>query len=301
MITCMTTVKHKPVMVREVAQHLQLAAGMTIIDATLGAGGHAQEILKHIGPGGRLIGIDRDNESLEMAKENLKSHESQCVFIQDNFCNIDRILTELNIPHIDGVMVDLGISSFQLDNPQRGFSFMQEGPLDMRMDRTSSISAFDLLYNLTEDEIASILWRYGQERFSRRIARVIVEQRKTAAINTTVRLTNAVLRAIPRSKREWRIHPATRTFQALRIAVNRELESFDIFLHKIEQCMKPGARLCTIAFHSLEDRIAKHYIREAAHRGAMKRIVKKPCIASPDEVKENPRARSAKLRIAEKI
>lgn len=292
---------HKPVMVEEILYFLRLQSGMTVVDATIGMGGHALEIAKRISPNGILIGIDRDEESLEIAKERLKEYSSQCLFVGDNYCNIDKILASLDIKHVDGVLLDLGLSSFQLENPERGFSFMNEGPLDMRMDRTSSISAFDLVNNLTQNEISAILWKFGQERFSNRIAKTIINYRNKSAINTTTQLANLVLKAQPYSNRYHRIHPATRTFQALRIAVNQELESLDIFLKKIAKFMNKNGRISIISFHSLEDRIAKVNFRELAKTNKFELIVKKPLIPKDEETKNNPRSRSAKLRILEKL
>jgi len=294
-------IKHRSVMLNEVLSFLRLKNGMVVVDATIGMGGHAIEIAKQITPNGKLIGIDRDNESLEIAKQRLSEYSSQCIFVYDNFCNIDNILTSLNIKHIDAAFLDLGVSSFQLDNPLRGFSFTNEGPLDMRMDKSGSISAFDLVNNLSQQEIASILWRFGQERFSNRIAKMIVRQRNESIINTTTELANLVAKVIPRSRNYYRIHPATRTFQALRIAVNQELESLEIFLKKIAKFLNRKGRVCIISFHSLEDRIAKVYFRSLAKTKEFKLIVKKPLIPKDEEIKLNPRSRSAKLRVLEKI
>lgn len=288
-------------MLEEILSFLKLKNGMVVVDATIGMGGHAIEIVKRISPKGRLIGIDRDNESLQMARQRLKEHSPQCIFVHDNFCNIDNILTSLNIMYVDGIILDLGVSSFQLDNPIRGFSFINEGPLDMRMDRASSISAFDLINNLTQKEIASILWRFGEERFSNRIAKMIIRHRNETAINTTTELASLVFKALPYSRRHHRIHPATRTFQALRIAVNQELDSLEIFLRKISKFMNEKGRICIISFHSLEDRITKINFRNLAKTQKFKLIIKKPFIPEDEEVKNNPRSRSAKLRVLEKI
>ena len=292
---------HKPVMIKEALGYLQLKNKDKIVDATIGVGGHAEQILRNIFPDGRLIGIDRDKESLEIAKERLKDFSSNCVLVHDNFFNIDKIFNSLHISKVDGVLLDLGISSFQIDNSERGFSFVKEGPLDMRMDRDSYISAFDLVNNLTQEEISSILWRFGQERFSNRIARALVNYRKGAMINSTTELSDIISRSIPYHKAHYRIHPATRTFQALRIAVNRELEFLDIFLNKISSFMKIGSRLCIISFHSLEDRIVKVKFRELSKREGFGLVFKKPLIPTDEEIQENHRSRSAKLRVLEKI
>jgi len=292
---------HKPVMLEEILGYLQLKSGMTVVDATIGVGGHSEKILKKILPGGRLIGVDRDKESLEISKEKLKKFSESCSFVHDNFFNIDKILSSLNVKEVDGVLLDLGISSFQLDNAQRGFSFAKEGPLDMRMDRDSHISAFDLINNLTQDEISSILWRFGQERFSNRIARRVVNYRKGAMINSTQELANIVLKAVPYHRSHYRIHPATRTFQALRIAVNRELEFLEIFLNKVSSFMKAGGRICVLSFHSLEDRIVKVKFRELAKQDCFKLVFKKPLVPTKEEVQDNPRSRSAKFRSLERV
>ncbi|MDD5355523.1 MAG: 16S rRNA (cytosine(1402)-N(4))-methyltransferase RsmH [Candidatus Omnitrophica bacterium] len=292
---------HKPVMLEEVLSFLNLRDGLVVIDATIGLGGHASHILRKISPHGKLIGIDRDSESLELAKERLKEYSSQCVFVHDNFCNIDKILPSLHITGVDRVILDLGVSSFQLDNLERGFSFTNEGPLDMRMDRTDSVSAFDLVNNLTQKEISSILWHFGQERFSNRISRIIVDQRDQTSINTTTKLAGIVSRAMPHFKGGHRIHPATRTFQAFRIAVNHELESLEIFLSKIDKFLNKEARVGILSFHSLEDRIAKINFRNLAKTERFKLIVKKPLAPQPQEIKDNPRSRSAKFRVLEKI
>ncbi|MFC1708537.1 16S rRNA (cytosine(1402)-N(4))-methyltransferase RsmH [Candidatus Omnitrophota bacterium] len=292
---------HRPVMLEEVLTLLNLKNGMTVVDATIGAGGHAMEIVKKISPRGQLIGIDRDNETLEIAKQKLNEYNSQCKFIHDNFSNIDQILAFLKIKHIDAVMLDLGVSSIQLDDPARGFSFVNEGPLDMRMNKDNSISAFDLVNKLSQKEIAAILWKFGQERFSNRIAKRIIMRRNQSVINTTTELANLVSKALPYSQRRYRIHPATRTFQAIRIAVNQELESLEIFLEKISKFMNRNGRICIISFHSLEDRIAKINFRNLAKTKQFKLIVKKPLIPKDEETRTNPRSRSAKLRVLEKI
>ncbi|MFC1646486.1 16S rRNA (cytosine(1402)-N(4))-methyltransferase RsmH [Candidatus Omnitrophota bacterium] len=292
---------HRPVMLDEILSFLKLKKGMVVVDATIGLGGHAIEIVKRISHSGKLIGIDRDNESLEKARQRLSEYSSQCEFVYDNFCNIDTILSSLNITCVDGVILDLGVSSYQLESPIRGFSFTNEGPLDMRMDRANSVSAFDLINNLTQSEISAILWEFGQERFSNRIARMIVRKRNDSVINTTAQLADLISKALPYSKRHQRIHPATRSFQALRIAVNHELESLEVFLKKITKFVNKRGRICIISFHSLEDRIAKVNFRNLAKTQNFKLIVKKPLVPKNEEMRENPRSRSAKLRVLEKL
>ncbi len=272
-----------------------------VVDGTLGLGGHAEAILKRIGPRGRLIGIDRDERSLRMAKERLRPYVEQTHFVQGDFRDLDRILSALGITKVNGVILDLGVSSVQLDDPQRGFSFQTEGPLDMRMDQSNPVSAFELVNSLPEKELAVILRDYGEERWHNRIARTIVRQRAMHPIETTGDLREVVLKAVPSRKGKGeRIHPATRTFQAIRIAVNRELENISIVLKKCIDLLAPGGRIAVIAFHSLEDRIVKQQFRDWAKDGKVKLIFKKPLRPSEKECQENPRARSARLRVAQR-
>ena len=294
---------HTPVMLSEVLEYLNLSPGKIIVDATIGTGGHSLKIIEQIMPGGKLIGIDRDAESLEVAKQRLGSNAGACEFVHGNFCDIDTILENLSIKKIDGALFDLGVSSFQLENPQRGFSFQQEGPLDMRLDRTSFISAYDLLNNLTQDEISALLWTFGEERWHNRIARFLVKTRERQPISTTSQLSSIVMQALPTRYRYRysRIHPATRTFQAVRIAVNRELETLEVALNKILAFLAPGARICVISFHSLEDRIVKLNFRKASLEGEIDLVNRKPFQPTPDETDTNPSSRSAKLRVAEKV
>ncbi len=289
---------HQPVMCREVIEFLRLAPGKTIADATVGEGGHSAEILRGILPGGRLIGIEQDGEALAAARERLKEFGESFLPINDNFRNLSGILSSLKIREIDGIVFDLGVSSFQLETPGRGFSIKHDAPLDMRMDRRTKVSAFDLVNNLTGDELARILHNYGEERWANRIARAIAERRKKAAIVTTGQLAETVSRAVRFSGR--RIHPATRTFQALRIAVNRELEILPEALEEAVFYLRRGGRICVIAFHSLEDRVVKRTFRKMAVQGKLEPVLKKPLVPGREEIKINPRARSAKLRVGEK-
>lgn len=291
---------HIPVMVGEIIDYLNLAPGKTIVDATIGTAGHARAIVERIVPGGRLIGIDRDEDSLAQAKERLKDFSSACEFVHGSFGDIDDIMKKLNISNIDGILFDLGLSSYQLDDPERGFSFQNEGPLDMRFDRNSYISAYDLINNLNEEEISTMLWTFGQERWHNRIARFLVEERRKHAVTTTRELSEIVVRAIPRKYRHYRIHPATRTFQAVRIAVNRELETIETGLTKAIGLLNASGRICVISFHSLEDRIAKLVFRKHAASGEIKIITPKPQLPTESERIENPSSRSSKLRVAER-
>ena len=292
---------HIPVMHREVIESLNISPNAVIVDCTLGLAGHSKMIVEKMGPEGKLIGIDRDNQSLAKAKENLGDCEAQCEFVHDDFRHIDRILSERSINHVDGILMDLGISSFQLNNPQRGFSFKNDGPLDMRMDQESYISAYDLINSLSEEEISSILKNFGEERYHHRIARHLVEQRSKTPFQTTQELSEAIVKSIPGHSRHQKIHPATRAFQAFRIAVNRELEALEITLDKSIDYLRPGGRICVIAFHSLEDRIVKHKFRAYVKDNKVKLITKKPLWPTEEEVEENSRARSARLRVAERI
>lgn len=291
---------HKPVMLEEVLDVLRLKDGMVVVDCTLGLAGHAQAIVKKIAPKGTLVAIDKDEESLSLAKEKLKAYPKSCVYVHDDFRNLDKILERCDIAGIDGVLFDLGVSSYQLDNPERGFSIRAEGPLDMRMDRKSFISAYDLLNNLTEDELSSILWRFGQERFSHRIAHSFVQARQKAPLSSTSQLAELVLRVLPYKARFQRIHPATRTFQALRIAVNRELDALQEALQKAALFLNKGGRICVISFHSLEDKIVKENFRELVNTQRYRLLFKKVLRPTLEEIQANPRSRSAKMRVIER-
>lgn len=294
---------HTPAMFNETLDYLNLSAGKVIVDATVGTGGHSKGILERILPGGKIIGVDRDQESLAVAKEKLLQFGDACEFIQGNFCQIDTILGSLGIQKIDGILFDLGISSFQLDNPERGFSFQYEGPLDMRLDRNSYISAYDLVNNLNEEEISSLLWTFGQERWHNRIARFLVEERERHPIATTLELAGIVLKAIPYKYRYryYRIHPATRTFLSIRIAVNRELENLEMAINKAVEFLERKARICVISFHSLEDRVVKQSFRRLSTEGKIDIVTPKPLIPMPAEIEANPSSRSAKFRVAQKV
>ena len=292
---------HIPVMLNEVIEYLQPKPNHVFVDGTLGLGGHSEVILDLIGTQGRLIGIDQDAQVLAITKESMTGHLGQCDLVHDNYRNIDKILENLNVKQVDGILLDLGLSSFQLNDPQRGFGFRAEGPLDMRMNQESPITAFDLVNSLSEKEISLILKDFGQERWHNRIARYIIAKRTERPIETTTELSHVVLKAMPRYSKRQKIHPATRTFQAFRIAVNRELEGLEEALGKCIDSLKVGGRIGVIAFHSLEDRIVKHAFRALAKTETIKLIVKKPLRPSEGEVTSNPRARSARLRVAERI
>lgn len=277
---------------------LELAPGETIADCTVGLGGHAEAILERITPGGRLIGIDKDAEALEIAKEKLSRFGESVILIHDNFDNLKAIFEKLNIEKADGFLFDLGVSSLQLDTPGRGFSFRYDAPLDMRMDREGETSAADIVNGSGEAELSWILEHYGEERFSRRIAKAIVTQRKAAPIKTTGELVEVILRAVPYKGRHGRVHPATRTFQALRIAVNKELAALEKAIDEAIGLLKASGLICVISYHSLEDRIVKNKFKEAKASGILELIYKKPLVPGEAEIEENPRSRSAKLRLA---
>jgi 16S rRNA (cytosine1402-N4)-methyltransferase len=290
---------HTPVMTSEVLNALQPERGGLFVDCTVGLGGHARALLD--AGATRLLGLDRDREALARAEAALAPWADRVELVHADFRDIDTVLDARHIAALDGALADLGVSSMQFDAAGRGFSFQRDEPLDMRMDRSSGENAADLVARATERELADAIFQYGEERFSRRIARALVDARREAPVTTTGRLAAIVRRAVPR-RGYSRIDPATRTFQALRIWVNRELEALDEFIEAIARRLRVGARLAVITFHSLEDRIVKHTLRALERqRGTVKVLTKKPLIPSDDEVRRNPRARSAKLRAAEKV
>ncbi len=290
---------HVPVMPAEVLGFLRPSLGGLFVDCTVGLGGHARALLE--AGASRLLGLDRDRDALAIAHTTLAPWSDRVELVHADYRTIDEVLAVRQIAQVDGVLADLGVSSLQFDAEGRGFSFQRDEPLDMRMDRSGGETAADLVARSSEQELADAIFQYGEERFSRRIARALVHERSETPIVTTGRLATIVRRAIPR-RGFARIDPATRTFQALRIWVNRELEGLDRFLEAAVNRLRIGARLAVITFHSLEDRIVKHTLRAIDQRGGtVKVLTKKPLTPSDDEVKRNPRARSAKLRAAEKV
>ena len=288
---------HEPVMTREVLAFLQPEKGGVFVDCTVGLGGHARAMLE--AGASRVIGLDRDPAALVIAADALRAYGDRVELVHSDYRAIESVLDARGIDRVDGALGDMGMSSYQLEAEGRGFSFQYEAPLDMRMDTTRGPTAADLLRDAPETEIADAIYRFGEERFSRRIARSIVETRQTSPLKTTGQLAAIVRRVVPR-RGFTRIDPATRTFQALRIWVNRELDDVDHFLEAITRRLKTGARLVMITFHSLEDRIVKHTLRTLSQKDASIRVLtKKPVIPGSDEVERNPRARSAKLRAAE--
>ncbi len=279
-------------------------ADAVYVDATVGAGGHAEAILDATAPTGKLIGLDRDAEAVETARLRLSRYGGRVILEHENFIHVAEVLNRHRIERVDGIVFDLGVSSRQLMQADRGFSFQLDGPLDMRMDRSQPLTAEALIRRSSEKELADIIYKYGEERWAKRIAKAISEGRKEQQIKTTRQLAGIIQRSIPKRKSPSRIHPATRTFQALRIAVNQELNHLEEALEKACRLLKIGKRVCVIAFHSLEDRIVKLTMRKLSGQpgGALLRVVtRKPVQPGLDEIRMNPRSRSAKLRVAERI
>jgi len=292
---------HVPVLAEEIITYLGLKKGMVIVDCTIGVGGHAEKILKEIGDSGYLIGIDKDEEALREAKLRLRSISDRFRLFHSNYADIDLILKEAGIRKINGALFDLGISSFQIDRPERGFSIKLDGPLDMRMDRGQEIRASDIINRCARSELADIFREYGDEHFAGRIAERIIRERRRGPIGNTTRLAQIVTGALPYRYRFRRIHPATKVFMALRIVVNKETESLRAGLAKTVSFLGRGARICVISFHSIEDRIVKNRFKEFAKSNRLKIITKKPIRPGIKEAEINPRSRSAKLRVGERI
>ncbi|AGL02989.1 16S rRNA (cytosine(1402)-N(4))-methyltransferase RsmH [Desulfoscipio gibsoniae] len=308
--------RHIPIMVGEVLTGLNPGAAGVFVDCTVGGGGHACALLKSTGSGVHLVGLDQDADALAAAGEKLSPFTGRYILVRSNFKEIPRVLEELGLDTVDGFLFDLGVSSYQLDNPGRGFSYMHDAPLDMRMDTAGPVTARDLVNELSEQELASIIKRYGEERWASKIAAYIIKSRKHNEISTTGDLVEIIKKAIPARARREGPHPAKRTFQALRIAVNNELDILTGALQAAVERLKPGGRLCVITFHSLEDRIAKETFKELAQpckcppqfpvcvcgqKPQIKLVTRRPITPSSEELNENPRARSAKLRVVEKI
>ncbi len=288
-------------MVQEVISSLNLKHGAVVVDATVGGGGHSLEILKMITPGGRLIGIDADYEALKIAKDRLKDFNGSFILINDNFRNIDRILSKENIKGVDAILLDLGISSYQMEGAARGFSIKHDSRLDMRMDQKAKITAYDIINRYSEKDLSEIIEKYGEERFHYRIARRISQARQKKPIETTQELAGIIRRTVGYRYGNSRIDPATRTFQAIRIEVNDELGSLEEGLKSAVFWLKTGGRIAVISFHSLEDRIAKNLFKGYSKLGILRIITKKPLTPSRDEIFNNPRARSAKMRAVDRI
>ncbi len=292
---------HIPVMSGEVLAALDLQPGAVVLDCTLGLGGHSLQMSDKIGLTGRLIGIDQDDHAIVRARAVLADFRGRLDIVKSNFRCIHAVLDGLGVPFVDAILFDLGVSSLQLDDASRGFSFRHEGPLDMRMDPQAEFSAFDLVNAGTEEELTRVLREYGEERFSRKVAEAIVRGRNAQPVRTTADLTRIVETVVPRWKGRGGIHPATRTFQGLRIAVNRELDVLREALDAGMDRLKPQGRMSVIAFHSLEDRIVKDTLRDFARQGRARLLTKKPLWATAEESEANPRARSARLRAMERV
>lgn len=305
---------HKSVLLDESIAGLNIKEDGIYVDCTLGGGGHTEEILKRA-TNGKVIGIDQDDYAIEKAKNKLKNYNN-FIPVKNNFSNIDEILDELNIEKIDGIIFDLGVSSFQLDIPERGFSYNHDMPLDMRMDKSQTTTARHIVNGYEENELSRILYDYGEEKWAARIAKFIVQEREHEFIETTGQLVTIIKKAIPKQVRQEGSHPAKKTFQAIRIEVNRELEILDNTIKSSVERLNSGGRICVITFHSLEDRIIKNAFVDlnkdcicppefpkcmCDHRRKLKIITRKPIIPSEDELTENRRSHSAKLRIGERV
>jgi len=286
---------HLPVMLQEVVEALKVRQSGIYVDGTIGPGGHAEGILKGA-EGCTLIGIDQDKEAIEIAKEMLKAYDIHLV--KGRFSNMVDIVKSLGYKQVDGILLDLGVSSFQLKSEGRGFSFWKDEPLDMRMDREQELTATKIVNEYPERELSDLLWRYGEERFSRRIARAIVSAREKKPIMSCRELAQIIEKAVGR---RGRIHPATKTFQALRIEVNKELNELSIVMDTAPEILKSGGRFCVLSYHSLEDRIVKHSFKKLSDRKLISIITKRPLVPKKEEKRLNPSSRSAKLRVAEKL
>ncbi|MDR7870089.1 MAG: 16S rRNA (cytosine(1402)-N(4))-methyltransferase RsmH [Tissierellaceae bacterium] len=307
--------KHIPIMLNEVIDGLNIKEDGIYVDGTLGGAGHSIEIVKKLKKG-QLIGIDQDENALNKAREVLADYGDRVTFVKDNYENIDRVLKELNVEKIDGILLDIGVSSHQFDEVSRGFSHNQDAPLDMRMDTSQNLSAWDVVNKYSLEELNDIIFNFGEERWAKRIAEFIVEERAIKPIDTTLELVTVIKKAIPKKVRMEGHHPAKKTFQAIRIEVNRELDVLENSIEKMVNYLNPGGRIAIITFHSLEDRIVKDTFKELFKDcicpphlpqcvcdkvREIKIITRKPITPTDDELKLNPRARSAKLRIAEKL
>ena len=295
--------RHIPVMLEEVLFWLAPEDGRIYLDCTVGYSGHAEKILEASGPHSKLIGLDRDAVAIGASRGRLARFGERGLLLHGHFVDLKRHLSSAGISKVDGILFDLGVSSLQLEEPNRGFSFQGDGPLDMRMDQTMSGTAADLVNQWPEAQLADAIYQFGEERFSRRIARAIVRTRERHPLATTKELVSVIEGAVPKNYRHGRLHCATRTFQALRIAVNQELDCLEPALRDAVDVLSPGGRLCVISFHSLEDRIVKHTFRALSGKDdpALVVLTKKPQVPSKEESERNPRSRSAKLRAVRRV
>lgn len=307
--------EHVSVLLNETIDGLNIKPDGIYVDGTLGGGGHSYQVLKRLSPKGRLIGIDQDGEALKAAGERLKEFEQQVTFVRNNYCEIERVLKDLNIEKVDGIVLDIGVSSYQLDNLERGFSYKSDAPLDMRMDTRQDLTAADVVNTYSENELFKIIRDYGEDKFAKNIAKHIVKAREDKPFETTQELSEVIKQAIPMKVQAKGGHPAKKTFQAIRIEVNRELTVLKESIDKMIELLNPGGRICIITFHSLEDRIVKTKFREnenpctcppsfpvcvCGKESKGKVITRKPIIPSEEEIERNKRAKSSKLRIFER-
>ena len=310
-----TVFSHKPVLLRECIEGLHIRPGFTYVDCTTGGGGHSYEIARRLSGDARLICLDRDTDALSAAKTRLKDFSDKITFVHTNFSDLGEILGKLQVNNLGGVLADLGCSSYQFDTPERGFSYMHDAPLDMRMDTDSGLTAYDVVNTYGEDELQRILYEYGEEKFAPKIAKEIARAREITPIRTTFELADLIKKALPAAAKIGGPHPAKRSFQAIRIEVNHELDAISPALKAAAERMVTGGRIAVISFHSLEDRCVKNTFADLARGCTCPRdfpvcvcgrkpivnlITRKPILPSEEELEENPRARSAKLRIAEK-
>ncbi len=292
---------HTPVMRKEVLTYLRLEKGDSVFDGTCGGGGHDSEILKRIMPGGNIIAVDKDPNAIRRARKNLSSFKDNMTFVNADFREIDNIIRSCQDRPVNAVLVDLGVSSDQIDGEERGFSFRRNGPLDMRMDPEQKLSAWDVVNRIKERDLCYIISEFGEERHAKIISRAIAKAREKKKINTTFELKDIICRTVGRYYLKQKLHPAARTFQGIRIYVNDELAALEEVLEKLPDCLLPGGRACFISFHSLEDRRVKLAFKEFQKRKKFNIITKKPVRPEATEMKENPRSRSAKMRVAERI
>lgn len=307
---------HVPVLLSECIENLAVRPDGVYVDCTTGGGGHSYEIAKRLTGSGRLICIDRDTDALKAAKNRLADFSDRITFVHSNFSELENVLRSLRLDRVNGVLMDLGVSSYQLDNAERGFSYMQDAPLDMRMDRSASLTAYDVVNTYEKEDLCRILFDYGEEKFARNIAASIVRQREIKPIETTLELAELIKASLPKAAREGGHHPAKRSFQAIRIEVNSELSSIDDAIGAAISALAPGGRLAIITFHSLEDRLVKSAFAAASagctcpknfpvcvcgNKPKIRLVSRKPITATEQELQINPRSRSAKLRVAEKV
>ena len=307
--------KHIPVLLDECIEGLSIKSDGIYVDCTLGSGGHSREICEKLTEDGTLVGIDQDEDAISTASKNLEGVSNRLYVVRDNYSHIEEVLEGLNLGTVDGFLLVIGVSSYQLDSAERGFSYMQDAPLDMRMDRQQGLTAFKVVNEYSEEKLSEIIKHYGEERYARRIANQIINTRGNYKVETTLQLVDLIDRAIPKKGRD-KGHPAKRTFQAIRIEVNKELEVLETSIEKMVDRLNVGGRLCIITFHSLEDRIVKHIFRKlenscicpprlpicgCGRKPKVKVITTKPILPSEEELGRNKRSKSAKLRIVEKI